>query len=239
MCALYCWTRLTAKLWVQGDPSPQCAVIAVGSFADFEFIRKHQHVLDILDQLAQRVLQKREFRAKSIEQRLDCVNSVLFDEFGLYGSVSEYYNDQNSYIQCVLTRKCGIPISLSAVYLLVAERVGIDLHGINSPGHFLLRYKCENVTFYIDAFNKGRRLSEEDASLFLSTQTRMHISATDLQNIDVCTSKQWALRMFRNILNLLAGGMTLLNDRPLSEIERNLRRSYLLLQIQFLGSHAI
>ncbi|MBI2881057.1 MAG: hypothetical protein HYY21_05690 [Candidatus Tectomicrobia bacterium] len=86
------------------------------------------------------------------------------------GNVQGYSEPENSYINCVLDRRLGIPISLSSVYLSIARRVGLPFDGIAAPGHFLLRYRrdragCEPV--YVDAFYGGRQLTRKECLAFL------------------------------------------------------------------------
>jgi regulator of sirC expression with transglutaminase-like and TPR domain len=85
------------------------------------------------------------------------LNRVLFDEEGLRGNRDDYYDPRNSFLNDVLDRKLGIPITLSVVYLDVARRVGFPVAGTGMPGHFLLKhYECGSGEIVIDAFNRGR-----------------------------------------------------------------------------------
>lgn len=82
---------------------------------------------------------------------------VLFQELGLRGDRDGYDNPLNSYINRVLDRRLGIPISLSLLLIVVGHRCGVELHGVGLPGHFLVRDPAE-PELLIDAFNGGQRL---------------------------------------------------------------------------------
>jgi regulator of sirC expression with transglutaminase-like and TPR domain len=85
------------------------------------------------------------------------LNSILFDEEGLRGNRDDYYDPRNSFLNDVLDRKLGIPISLSVIYMDVARRVGFPVVGTGMPGHFLLKhYDAMSGEILIDPFNRGR-----------------------------------------------------------------------------------
>jgi regulator of sirC expression with transglutaminase-like and TPR domain len=84
------------------------------------------------------------------------LNRVLFEEEGLRGNRDDYYDPRNSFLNDVLDRKLGIPISLSVVYMEVARRVGFATAGVGLPGHFLLKhYDARSGEIFIDPFNRG------------------------------------------------------------------------------------
>jgi regulator of sirC expression with transglutaminase-like and TPR domain len=91
------------------------------------------------------------------------LNRVLFDEEGFRGNCNEYYDPRNSFLNDVLDRKLGIPITLSLVYMEVARRIGFPVAGTGMPGHFLLKhYDVLSGEIIIDAFNRGRVLTVAD-----------------------------------------------------------------------------
>jgi regulator of sirC expression with transglutaminase-like and TPR domain len=91
------------------------------------------------------------------------LNHVLFDDARLRGNRDDYYDPRNSFLNDVLDRGLGIPITLSIVYMEVARRIGFQLAGVGMPGHFLLKHhgggKRETL---IDCFNRGDILSQQD-----------------------------------------------------------------------------
>jgi regulator of sirC expression with transglutaminase-like and TPR domain len=89
--------------------------------------------------------------AGSERDRIGSLNRFLFVDQGFAGNREDYYDPANSYLNCVLDRRVGIPISLSILYIAVARRLGMDVHGVGFPGHFLVKHvgECETV---IDPF---------------------------------------------------------------------------------------
>lgn len=106
----------------------------------------------------------REHRGDSLagEAALRAINTVLFTELGFRGNERDYYNPANSYLNEVMDRRLGIPISLSLLYMFVARRLGLPVVGIGMPGHFLCRLQTPTDEFYIDAFHGGQLLSRID-----------------------------------------------------------------------------
>ena len=91
------------------------------------------------------------------------ISKVLFEEEGFRGNSDAYYDPRNSFLNDVLDRKLGIPLTLGIVYLEVAWRLGLRVHGVNFPGHFLLRHEGEAFRLLIDPFNGGQIRFEDQA----------------------------------------------------------------------------
>jgi regulator of sirC expression with transglutaminase-like and TPR domain len=97
------------------------------------------------------------------QRTLGALKHVLFEEVKLRGNREDYYDPRNSFLNDVLDRGLGIPITLSIVYMEVARRVGLHLFGVGLPGHFLLkRYSEDGQEMLIDCFNRGDILSRQD-----------------------------------------------------------------------------
>lgn len=93
-------------------------------------------------------------------ETISALNLVLFDEEGFRGNRDDYYDPRNSFLNDVLDRKLGIPITLALVYMEVAAHVGFPLFGVGMPGHFLLKhYDVEGRELLIDPFNRGSILT--------------------------------------------------------------------------------
>lgn len=93
---------------------------------------------------------------------LDAVNEVLFEQLDFQGNKENFFDPANSYLNRVMDRRLGIPISLSAVYLMVARRVHLPIVGIGMPSHFLCRYQNATAEVYIDPFHRGQLLTRLD-----------------------------------------------------------------------------
>jgi regulator of sirC expression with transglutaminase-like and TPR domain len=101
--------------------------------------------------------------------RVAHLNRLLFEEMGFQGNREEYFDPRNSFLNDVLDRRIGIPISLCTVYLEVGRRIGCPLAGVAFPGHFLVRLGGVSGApdILIDPFNRGRLMNEEDCRALL------------------------------------------------------------------------
>src|SRR5205085_9975519 len=93
---------------------------------------------------------------------LVAINSVLFDQQHFRGAQKDYYNPCNSFLNDVLDRHTGIPITLSLLYIEIGKRLGVQIDGVGLPFHFVVRCRLADGDIYIDPFESGRMLSEED-----------------------------------------------------------------------------
>lgn len=94
--------------------------------------------------------------------KMQAINHRLFDELGYAGNHAEYYDPRNSYMNEVLTRRLGNPISLAMVQMEVARRLGVPLDGVSFPGHFLVRLPVDDGVLVMDPFNRGRPLNADE-----------------------------------------------------------------------------
>src|SRR6478736_4508193 len=115
----------------------------------------------ILDDLAGEL---REWLAASDQQErlLVRVNQFLFEEKGFTGNMENYYDTENSFINRVLDRRTGNPVSLCLVYTLLLRRLGFPVSGVGLPGHSVCRFSSDTEEVYIDAFNLGKLLTRND-----------------------------------------------------------------------------
>lgn len=95
------------------------------------------------------------------------LNHVFFKQLQFSGNTKNFHSPSNSMLSMVLESKKGNPISLCSIYLLVAKKLGLPIHGVNLPNLFVLIYAQEGVGFYINAFNKGLIFSKEDIKNYL------------------------------------------------------------------------
>lgn len=106
-------------------------------------------------------------RRASGEEAVKTLGRYLFTEQGFRGNTKNYYEVDNTYLNRVLDRRTGIPISLSVLYLLLAGRLGLPVYGIGMPGHFLVKFDSDRYTIFVDCFNAGALLTEKDCARFL------------------------------------------------------------------------
>lgn len=95
---------------------------------------------------------------------VDEVVEFLHGELRFDGARENFYDAQNSFINRVLERRRGIPISLSALYLILAGRLGLPFHGVGMPGHFIVKYQGGEEPIFLDPFDRGKRLSVGDCA---------------------------------------------------------------------------
>jgi regulator of sirC expression with transglutaminase-like and TPR domain len=112
-------------------------------------------------------LRERVDLSSSSENILATINQYLFTELGFVGNEANYYDPDNSYLNRVVDRRTGNPISLCLVYLLVARRLRLPIAGIGMPGHFLIRFQSSTGELFIDAFNRGKLLTKADCVKYL------------------------------------------------------------------------
>jgi regulator of sirC expression with transglutaminase-like and TPR domain len=99
----------------------------------------------------------------SPQRTIVALNHVLFDEARLRGNRDDYYDPRNSFLNDVLDRGLGIPITLAVIYMEVARRVGFPLAGVGMPGHFLLKHIADDgEETLIDCFHRGALLSPQE-----------------------------------------------------------------------------
>lgn len=130
--------------------------------------------------------------------RIATLNAYLYEELGFSGNREHYDDPRNSFLNEVLDRRLGIPISLAAVYLEIGRRAGVRLEGVNFPGHFLVR---ANDDVIIDPFHAGALLSEVDCRHLL----RQHLgdeAAFDHRLLATATRQHIVVRMLVNLKRL-------------------------------------
>jgi regulator of sirC expression with transglutaminase-like and TPR domain len=147
-----------------------------------------------LDQMASE-LKERLTGRETPRSTIEVCNRYLFRKLGFRGNHQDYYDPDNSYLNRVLDRRVGIPISLSMVYLLIARRLRLPLFGVGMPGHFLLKWQSAGARFFVDAFGEGQVLDEEDCKQFCERTGQPF----DPSFLAPATTRQILLRLCRNL----------------------------------------
>ena len=107
-----------------------------------------------LERFAQR-LRARFAQDAAAEDRIIALNEFLFDDLGFGGNLDDYYDPRNSYLNEVIDRRIGIPITLSVLYMEIGRRIGLPFEGVSFPGHFLVRLPLRGGTLVLDPFSGG------------------------------------------------------------------------------------
>lgn len=132
------------------------------------------------------------------------LNSFLFVELEFHGNSEDYGDPRNSFLNEVIDRRMGIPITLTVLYMEVAKRVGLLVEGVSLPLHFIARHSSDTGEFFIDPYNGGRVMDREGCAELLS---RMSDGRIELQpeHLAPATRKQILTRMLTNLLSTYAG----------------------------------
>ena len=160
------------------DPSSNlldaAVIIAHYQYADLD----RSFIYNFIDQLTQDIWIEMNANYTALE-KVGIMNKIFFEIYGFSGNKKNYYSPRNSYINNVLEARMGNPISLSLVYLEVAQRLKLPIYGINLAEHFVLAYtelpieyletvNKDSILFYINPFNKGTIFQYKDIEQFLS-----------------------------------------------------------------------
>ena len=102
--------------------------------------------------------------ARSLTEKVDALSDYLYSQKGFRGNRTNYYDPRNSYLNCVMDRKAGIPITLAVIYVAVAQRLGLHAYGVSLPGHFIAGVYENGSEVLVDPFNNGLRVSVADCA---------------------------------------------------------------------------
>lgn len=184
------------QAYVRKDPCPlEEGVFLLARFGDagLDTERYRQR----LDQMAE-TLRERMEPGQSPEETIEIINRYLFQELKFSGNKLQYYLPENSYLHTLLDLKKGIPISLSVLMLLLAERLRLPMHGVGMPGHFLVKWVEEGREIFIDPFNLGQILSRNEIAAYLSEGG----VTWKEEYLEAVSSRQIIARMIRNLIHI-------------------------------------
>ena len=154
---------------------------------------------------------------------IDTLNKYLFEDQGFAGNTANYDDPRNSFLNQVLERRTGIPITLALVYIEVARRAGVRLDGVNFPGHFLLRFPLDpkddgnhDSAIFIDPLHEGAVLSETDCRALL----RKHADTTAFEPrlLSPATKQQILVRMLVNLKRIYVRMRSFPQGRAITEL---------------------
>lgn len=177
-----------AALWLARDEYPALDI------ADY---------LTRIGRLAESVRRRLPARLEEVP-RLRELLSFLFADQGFVGNMDQYDDPRNSYLNDVLDRRLGIPISLSVLLMEVGRGAGLHIEGVSFPGHFLVKMPVEEGLIVVDAFHGGRTLSAEE--LRARAQSALgEIEVNEQHVLDMlgtASTREILLRMLRNLKGL-------------------------------------
>lgn len=147
------------------------------------------------------------------------LNHVLFIEKGYEGNTSAYYDPKNSFLNDVVDRKLGIPISLSILYIELGHALGLPLAGVSFPGHFLVKLEISDGAIVLDPYFGGISLNEDDIEERLQEYYGPQLNKSRLHGVLAsCSNKEIILRMLRNLRNLYMQDEEYIKALPIADI---------------------
>jgi regulator of sirC expression with transglutaminase-like and TPR domain len=156
------------------------------------------HYVECLDHLAEEFRTKWHAAESPSGKAARQLSIFLFKDKGFSGNRTQYYDPDNSYINRVIETRQGIPISLSALYVFVGKRLGLPLSGVGMPGHFLVRLEGETPPQFVDCFNGGTILREQDCEQFITASGLEY----DPKLLEKSSTPTMLARMLRNLLSI-------------------------------------
>jgi regulator of sirC expression with transglutaminase-like and TPR domain len=157
MPELQVFERILSEKEERIDLARACLMIAQDAYPGLDIER----YLGDIERMAIR-LRGRIPQSGQAEERVVALNEFLYGELGYWGNTEDYYDPRNSYLNEVLDRRTGIPITLGIVYMELGRRVGLPLEGVSFPGHFLVRLRLRGGTLVLDPFAGGAPQAEDE-----------------------------------------------------------------------------
>ena len=140
------------------------------------------------------------------EDRVVALNQFLYEELGFWGNTDDYYDPRNSYLNEVIDRRTGIPITMSILYMEVGRRIGLPVEGVSFPGHFLVRVRLRGGVLVLDPFCGGAPQSEDElrnrVKRVIPDGVADDLPASELpldQFLEPATNRQILSRVLRNL----------------------------------------
>lgn len=156
-----------------------------------------QHWLGQLDALGHRAAEQ-VAPDMDVDRAASAVARLLFEEEGFRGNAEDYYDPRNSFLDDVLDRRLGIPITLSVVYMAVAARAGLEAVGVGLPGHFVVRAERHGRRRLVDPFHGGALLDDAGCEALVG-RIRPGSRGLDPRWLEPVTTRQILVRMLTNL----------------------------------------
>jgi regulator of sirC expression with transglutaminase-like and TPR domain len=168
-----------------------------------------------LDRLAG-ILASRVSRDDPPEMIVNELTRFLFQEQEFCGNQEDYGNPDNSFFNQVLKRRRGIPISLSALCVLISQRLELPIAGVGLPGHYIAKYNSPNAPIFFDPFNQGRRMARQDCMRIV--QNLGH--AFSEHHLSQASHRETLVRMMNNLIHFYSQSGENKKNEQLSEYVR-------------------
>lgn len=173
------------------DLAEAAIYIATSEYPDLDVPRQRA----VLDSLAAAARKRVSTDAEPLAQ-LNALSAFLFDEIGFRGNETDYYDSRNSYINEVMSRRLGIPITLSLLYIETGKRLGLPLEALSVPGHMVVRHRDLKDAF-VDSFHGGILLNKQECIDRFKQVTQS--DAWNDRYLDPIGNRAFVARMLRNL----------------------------------------
>jgi regulator of sirC expression with transglutaminase-like and TPR domain len=193
--------KLLAQDDARIDLAHACLMIAQDAYPTLPLER----YLGDIERMAMR-LRGRMPQTYGAEERVAALNEFLYEQLGYRGNTEEYYDPRNSYLNEVMDRRTGIPITLAVLYMVLGRRIGLPLEGVSFPGHFLVRLRLRVGMLVLDPFAGGMPQSEaelrERLARVIPPEATEDVPVRELpleQFLEPATNRQILARLLRNL----------------------------------------
>lgn len=159
-----------------------------------------EHYLRELDNLAARV-ERRCAPTDPPVFRLGHLHAEMFDVDGYIGDTASYYDPRNAYLNDVIDRKTGLPITLSIIFLHVASKIGLNAAGVGLPGHYIVKVQFELNEVYVDAFHGGTTLTLPEIGALLRDVTGGAAQLAS-EHLRAWSARETLVRVLTNLQNM-------------------------------------
>jgi regulator of sirC expression with transglutaminase-like and TPR domain len=153
------------------DAAEVALLLAADEYPDLDISGYLSRLEDMADRLRPRL-------HGSLEQHVRRLSSFLFDDECFTGNADEYYDPRNSYLNDVIDRRLGIPITLSVVAISIGQRAGLDVAGVGLPGHFIAKAVEGDAEVLFDPFHGGQILAWNDCERLVRSVTERPFALT-------------------------------------------------------------
>ncbi|NJR66657.1 MAG: tetratricopeptide repeat protein [Leptolyngbyaceae cyanobacterium CRU_2_3] len=157
-----------------------------------------EEYLNALDAMAVEVQERLPIAAYPL-RIIQVLNHYLYEDLKFRGNTDSYYDPRNSYLNQVIDRRTGIPITLALVYLEIARRIDFPMVGIGMPGHFLIRPLVEGMQIFVDPFNQGEVLFEQDCQERLNQIYNQQLFEFRPEFLESVSPQYFLARMLTNL----------------------------------------
>jgi regulator of sirC expression with transglutaminase-like and TPR domain len=175
------------------DLAQAALILATLEYPDLDIAR----YIGIIDGSAARVTPLLTER-RDPQEAVSALAAYLAGECGYQGNSAEYYDPRNSFLNDVIDRRTGIPITLSIIYLSLARRLGLPLFGVGLPGHFIVKFDDGASVLYLDPFNAGRLLDRAGCEELARSSAGHDVRISD-GHLSAATNHSIIVRMLYNL----------------------------------------